>query len=251
MWLSLDGPPSRWLATHGKPAAACGRRGLPSYEPEDGEDGLVVFDLLICNHDSVGQVRMLPRSYGVACVVAPDGPVALHHDPDAQWTYRPILYRLNAFHGIEALGSQQELRMRRDLRDTIIWRGTKYEENAAADVRADAILREHLSPLQRIEYVSEGSFRSRGGKTRNVYRIELGNGFQLVSPAGETIATYCLHPEEHIPYADVALATKLWLEDPDAELEALEGARTTVVGLGGKALPAQRFAERLERELIA
>lgn len=227
---------------------------MPSYEHEDGK-GMLVLDLLVVNYMGDGQIRFFSRSYGEWSVVAPDGPVPMWHDPEALWCYRPIIYRMTMDGYPQAQGSQIELEWRRKLCDMITSIHVEdfdFPDHASADERAREILEEHLSPQQRIELRALSKFRVRGGKTKNVYLVEPGNGFKLVSKlTTKVMVSYCLHPEEHIPFDDVALATKLWLEDEETELEILEGARQYVRSLGETPFSADRFAERLERDLIA
>lgn len=111
-----------------------------------------------------------------------------------------------------------------------------------ANERARAILREHLCPQQQLELEATNAFHVRG--TLNpLYRIELGNGAQIVSPrTRQPFASLCLHPERWIPHADVALATKLAIESGrDREEEMLAGARV-------RWYPGPTPARRLERD---
>lgn len=101
----------------------------------------------------------------------------------------------------------------------------------AARERARAILVEHLTPQQRLDLAATDSFFVRGNVNR-LYRIELGNGFQTVDPeTHEPLVSFCLHPEEWMPHADVALAIKLAIDSgQDGEAEMLSAANPRVVG---------------------
>lgn len=85
-----------------------------------------------------------------------------------------------------------------------------------ADSRADRLLHESLSPKQREELALKGYFEvtvhSKDGDLRT-YRIRrgyAGNVTQVIE--GRPVRSFCIHPKENIPYADVMLAQKLYLE---------------------------------------
>lgn len=216
--------------------------GMPSFEHEDG--GFVVFELEVAQ----GQGRLdtplmlFPRWYGAICLLAPDGPGPVHHMPSQLWCWRPMIYRMNVRGGWTGLGSQEELAWRHGL-DWMqrqvhrVEAGELTREEAVglytmedADNRADALLEEFLTPQQVLEFRLAQGFRVRGAKTGDYYAIEIGNGFAKIDPITlEMVVSYCFHPEEWIPHADVALATKLALEDEELEEEFLEAAREQVV----------------------
>lgn len=222
-------------------------RWMPAYESEDGT--LQVFEMLIVTTFRDGMTMLFPRSYGISCLVSPDDMVPLHHGENAWWTWRPRLFRKMLI-GWQGLGSQTELAWRRGLMDMMI-SGREGYTMGEADDRAAALLQENLSPQQRLELAALGTFRVRGAKTRNVYRIDIGNGFEIVDKAtGEAVVSYCLHTDAWIPHDDVALATKLALEDPDLEVECLENARMTMRPRGRRATWADRRAAVMEREMI-
>lgn len=120
-----------------------------------------------------------------------------------------------------------------------------------ANERADAILREHLSPQQVLDLEASNGFYVRGTVNR-LYRVELGNGLQIVDPRTRTTSvSLCLHPERWIPHADVALATKLAIESgPDGEKEMLAGARKRIVGMHRRPTREDAHAWQLERDLL-
>jgi hypothetical protein len=119
-----------------------------------------------------------------------------------------------------------------------------------ANERADAILREHLCPQQLLDLDATAAFYVRGTLNR-LYRVELGNGAQIVDPETRTtIASLCLHPERWMPHADVALATKLAIESgPEREEEILAGARVRWLSSGRASRPRDRYAWDRERYL--
>lgn len=295
------GPPSRWIARHGRPAECLidwapvhhGGMGWPSYEQDDGK---VVFDLLLCFQPGPGHgpPRLLSRWYGAACMLAPDGQVPVHTgatgrlaligeyqgepaiyelDVPRETTHRwrPMVYQ-RGLEGWCALGSQGELAWRDGLKKATLLRwlednahrperleqiaerfGTveDIESMLTANDRAEALLRECLSPQQRIELTAAERFRVRGGETGRIYGVELGNGFTgLTADTCEPTASYCLHPEYWMPDADVALATKLALEDRELELETVAGAKETRRRILGQPDRAARRACEMEKELI-
>lgn len=103
---------SRVIARGGKPASCVPYDGLPAYESETG--ALLVMECLLCftGHAAASRFPMLlPRSYGIVSLRAPSGLTALHDDPDAIWSWRPLLYQLK-FYETQRYGSQQELEWR-------------------------------------------------------------------------------------------------------------------------------------------
>lgn len=236
---------------------------MPSYEHEDGQ--LVVYDLLCAQATANGGMMLFSRWYGAAALLSPDDMVPLHHHPGARWEWRPVVYN-RSLHGYwQGLGSQMELGWRFGLMEMQFaihsveageldedFNPDEHFSMAEADKRADALLRENLSPLQVTELATVGKFRVRGAATRNLYRIDPGDGFELLDPVtNEVVRSYCLHPEGWMPHADVALATKLALEDEELEVETLEGARGRDWERA-KRRPfwEERTAVEFERELI-
>lgn len=251
--IEYAGPPERWIVKHGRPAACLGRHGMPSYEHEDG--GLLVFDLLLAQAGFNGGVKLFSRWYGSACVISPDDMVPLHHSPEALWEWRPLVYRRSMYGCWEELGSQAELAWRFGLMEVMhaVHAGaevTMFE----ADEKAEKLLAECLSGFQQLELAATDKFRVRGGSTGRMYKIELGDGFDRVDPVTDRIvASYCLHPEYWMPTADVALATKLQLEDPELEEETVAGARagySLEVDWSVLAQRDDRVAAKLEEALI-
>jgi len=292
----------RDVARDGLAARAAPYAGMPAYESDHGVV-LVMENLVVFPGTSSHPAMALPLSYQMAVARTQGGGLtALHDDPDAVWSWRPILYTLGTF-GTQRLGSQQELEYRRGLWDVNVWRadsgdalgeflvrqvnelkrrygrvppinsaqgaGRRLRKNARkrlyrdyvafadaqrpdllpyveANDRASLILREHLAPQQRIE-LAGGGFYVRGTINR-LYRVELGNGFQIVDPVTHVpTVSLCLHPDDWMPYADVALATKLAIDaGAETEAELLEAARPRVLPSTGTPYDRERAAYRLE-----
>lgn len=259
---------------------------MPSYEQQDGS-GLVVYDLLLSwPGTGITPPLFISRWYNSACILAPEGPVPLHHevhqktlalfDPiderggagclreitwseGAKYQWRPIVYRLN-LQGIGALGSQAELAWRRGLSDATQAHFADDQVEGfevlsrleRADEKAERLLREHLNPQQLLELAADDKFRLYGARTGNLYEIELGDGFDLLDKvSSDTVASYCLHTEYWMPAADIALATKLALEDPELEIECLENARSGGIWRTRRRTSQDWKAYRLERELLS
>lgn len=276
-WIVRGGHPARCL---GDPRGPVG--GLPSYEHEDGE--IVVFEFAVVQRlGSNGCHMLFPRNYGIDSILSQDSMVPLHHTPPdvqisnemvlmpddalatlwlvhgenegAKWEWRPCLYRTGFFGYWQGLGSQTELGWRFGLME--VQHNTHTGSNItmqAADEKAEALLDEHLSPYQRLEWrtSNRGQFRVRGAATGNLYEVNVGDGFYLLDKTtGERLRSYCFHPEEWLPAADVALSTKFALEDEELEIEALENARSYERDEARRATPADYYARDLEKELIA
>lgn len=283
--------PAKWVTRHGAPAACLGdptkpntTGGMASYEADDGR---VVYDLQRVRLQ-LGDMATISRWYDSVCVITQEGFVPLHHSPEAEWCWRPCIYR-RSIHGFWLrMGSQWELEHREraartdaafgllDLPGVPPEGATDYEFLGAldaamvwaaavmarleatdmqkADEKAEELLGEHLNPLQWLEWKAGNNFHVRGAATGNTYEVRVGDGFLLVDPVThETMASYCLHPEHWIPDADVALSIKLGLEDPTMEPELLEAAKGRTMGLGSKhehRTKELRYAADAERALL-
>jgi len=275
----------RQVARHGRPAACLPYDGMPAYESDTG--ALAVLENTVVFEGSAAGGSwplVLPVSYGMAALRSREL-TALHDDPDAMWSWRPVLYSLRMTH-TQAMGSQGELEYRQglfeaqlataDLQDradafvveqvlglrrrygrippltrSSPGAGFRLPKNArkrmyreyerrvgelnaapselpfvAARERADRLLREHLTPQQRLDLAAEKAFHVRG-RINRLYRVRLGDGFCAVDPVTRrTVVSFCLHPEAWIPDADVALATKLAIDaGEESEKALLEAAR--------------------------
>lgn len=259
--IEYGGGPADWVTRHGAPARCLGnpRRhgGMPSFEHEDG--GFVVFDLLVCALAVNGQMMAITCAYGALSIVYPEGLTPAVRAGRAE--YRPMIYRRHALHWWQRLGSQMELAWRYGLGQMQIAmhsveEGEEFDPEvdftmAKADERADALLTDHLTPLQRLEHAATSEFRVRGGKTDNLYKIEDANGFaQIDEVTGDTLVSYCLHPDYWMPNADVALATKFQLEDPEMEIETVENARDTPYRRETIPTWEEVAASKIEKELM-
>ena len=97
---------------------------------------------------------------------------------------------------------------------------------------ARRLLAEHLTPEQLWEMGFRCGFTVIGGKTGLRYLIRKGrvSNVHILNKHGQTIATMCFvpslqdYPRQELPEADVMLAQKIALEDPDLESEALRVA---------------------------
>lgn len=240
---------------------------------------MLVFDFIVCKVGPDAQIRFFPHSYFVIAQAVPDGLVPLYIIRDEHGQYqageqkwRPQIYRVTWDGGFETAGSQHELEWRYGLfemsrmlrehrelreRDPNGWlRDEGVSDDwpiTAAYVRAEATLRENLTTYQQVDLAVTGGtqFRCVGGLTGNLYSIELGNGFKLLHrKSGQPMVSYCYHPEEWLPYPDVALATKLLLEDPEREEEVLKAGRSRVISLGSVDGDLARHVYELERDLL-
>lgn len=244
--------PSKWMCHGGKPAAVVPFDGMPSYESDHGT--LLVFDLLVVNFTRMGECHMLSRWYGAAALVAPGGLVPLHTKRGGVWSWRPRIY-YKSLSGWTHMGSQQELSWRHGLSLIQHIRFGHLDMESfdmdEADARAAKILRENLTPMQRLELAARGAFRVRGGKTRNMYHIEPGNGFTMIDPAtAEPVLSYCLHPDDWVPHDDVALGLKFALEDPELEEDCLTRGRSTFRGRARRPTRMDFYVRDMEKELI-
>lgn len=218
-------PAEDYISKGGRPAQALEYDGMPSFETENG--GLVIFQTLLCmrSHPLHGSY-LFPKNYTNVCAEFPDGFNALFPGGKRQW--RPLIYQ-QEYSGplMFRFGSQMELR----------WREGIYQVRAEeayrtpvtvfdAEDKAMDLLLEFLSPQQRLELASQKTkFRVRGAATKNLYEVELDNGFAILDKnTCEVVVSYCLHTEHWLPAADQALTIKLALEDPELEIECLENA---------------------------
>jgi hypothetical protein len=118
--------------------------------------------------------------------------------------------------------------------------------------RAGRLLLDCLSWQQRLDLLAGESFYCRGEINR-LYEVVLGEGFYVVDPATrQRLVSFCLHPEEWLPHADVALATKLGIEaGRDTEEELLAAANPTTMRGRTRPTEGEAAALRLERRYLA
>lgn len=276
---------ARDVSRHGRPAESVPHDGMPAYESESGT--LFVMECLVVHSQAADKPPIvLPASYGMVALRAPSGLAALHDAVDAVWSWRPMLYTL-FIEWTGKHGSQQELEWRiglhearldrSELNDSLMewlltcakaktphaeyeaeaeriidaWMGRPEMPFIQANQKAERILAEHLSPLQRIDLAADGHFYVRG-TINKLYAIEPGNGAMIVDPlTHEPLVSLCLHTDDWIPHADVALATKLAIESGrEGEEEMLAGANPRVLRPTRRATSLHRRAWAMERELL-
>jgi hypothetical protein len=259
--IEYGGGPADWVTRHGAPARCLGNLrghgGMPSFEDDEGN--FVVFDFVVAAVAVDGTMMAISKVYGGISIIYPEGLAPAVRAGKAM--YRPLIYRRHALYWWQRLGSQMELAWRYGLGAMLTaMQGIEDGEDfdpakdftmAKADERADHILSEFLTPLQKIELRANAKFRVIGGKTGNLYMIEEANGFaQVDEVTGDTLTSYCLHPDYWMPNADVALATKFHLEDEDMELETIKNARATPYPREKIPTWEEVAASKIEKELM-
>jgi hypothetical protein len=99
----------------------------------------------------------------------------------------------------------------------------RLEQERAARVkaekeRAEALLREHLTPEQQKQLDEEDHFevQAASGKLYRINRGRQGNVFSLDARRRQ-VASHCIHPSDDCPDADTMLAQLCWLKWNEAE----------------------------------
>ena len=97
----------------------------------------------------------------------------------------------------------------------------EHDRLAAARVQATELLESILNEVQR-QSIKEEDWFLVIGKSGNIYRLRRGRvgNIDLVSPKGEVLKSFCVHPGVHVPNADDLVAQKLHLESDDKHLIA-------------------------------
>jgi hypothetical protein len=92
--------------------------------------------------------------------------------------------------------------------------GRLTSQHSKPEQKADALLKEWLSPAQRSTLHKYGFFEVRGSHTGKCYRIRRGRNMNIYEVGtGQTqVAIWCFGPVGHLPLGDVMLAQKLALE---------------------------------------
>jgi hypothetical protein len=92
--------------------------------------------------------------------------------------------------------------------------GRLTSQRSIPEQKADALLKEWLSPEQRSTLHKYGFFEVRGSHTGKCYRIRRGRNMNIYEvDTGQTqVAIWCFGPVGHLPLGDVMLAQKLALE---------------------------------------
>jgi hypothetical protein len=101
-----------------------------------------------------------------------------------------------------------------------------------AERRAITLLKQWLSPEQRIQYEQNSCFEVAGSHTGKRYRIRSGRQVNIdeLNAHGTRVAVLCFLPEGPLPVGDVMLAQKIALEND--EPTALRAAIRTLDGPG-------------------
>jgi hypothetical protein len=118
--------------------------------------------------------------------------------------------------------------------------------------RADAYLRDALSPQQRLDLAADDCFYV-PGELNKLYSVRLGNGAGVVDPETRVeLVSICYHPDAWMPHADVALATKLLIESGrEGEEILLSEGQTRVVAKPRPATKLERELWKREQEIAA
>jgi hypothetical protein len=86
-----------------------------------------------------------------------------------------------------------------------------------AELKGHRLLEEWLSPEQRAQYKSSGSFEVTGSDSGTRYRIWCGRQMNIeeLDSEGQPAYIWCFLPEGRLPCGDVMLAQKLALENDE------------------------------------
>ena len=86
-----------------------------------------------------------------------------------------------------------------------------------AKQRADILLKQWLSPVQRMQYERDGNFEVQGSHSGKRYRIRSERQMNIdeLDDYGRRVAVWCFGPERYLPIGDVLLAQKLALENDE------------------------------------
>ena len=112
-----------------------------------------------------------------------------------------------------------------------VWVATaksRFRSRRNANKRAAQLLREVLTPEQRVQYDRKGYFDVIGGASGKRYRIRNGSQMNVeeLSATGSRVRVLCFVPRGGLPMGDVHLAQKL-------ALELMEGETLKVARSGG------------------
>jgi hypothetical protein len=116
-------------------------------------------------------------------------------------------------------------------------------QRSKPEQRADALLKEWLSPEQRVTLQTYGYFEVRGSHTGQRYRIRRSQHMNIaeLDQDGVQVALCCFGPVGNLPLGDVMLAQKLALETDEPAALAVANhfrprggqGRGTVAGVSG------------------
>ena len=100
--------------------------------------------------------------------------------------------------------------------------GARHRARAArrqrtAKQRADILLKQWLSPMQRMQYENHGHFEVLGSHSGKRYRIRSERQMNIdeLDDYGRRAVVWCFGPERYLPIGDVLLAQKLALENDE------------------------------------
>jgi hypothetical protein len=105
----------------------------------------------------------------------------------------------------------------------------RIKERKEAEDRARVLLLATLDAEQAKMFVAERSFvvHSQDRKRRYLVKYGVQGNVELLNDAGQSVAKFCIHPEESVPTPDVMLAQKLLLEADEQQF--LKIANKTVL----------------------
>lgn len=146
--------------------------------------------------------------------------------------------------GLGSMGANQQLYNQQAARAVtpdeyaaILARDTERQAQLAAEAerrkqateRARQLLVAMLDREQQEEFAKNRSFIVHTKDRQRRYQVTYGTAGNvlLLNPAGQTIAKFCIHPEEEVPTPDVMLAQKLLLETDEQQF--LKIANKTVI----------------------
>jgi len=86
-----------------------------------------------------------------------------------------------------------------------------------AKQRADILLKQWLSPVQRMQYERDANFEVRGSHSGKRYRIRSERQMNIdeLDDYGRRVAVWCFGPERYLPTGDILLAQKIALENDE------------------------------------
>lgn len=86
-----------------------------------------------------------------------------------------------------------------------------------AKQRADILLKQWLSPVQRMQYERDGHFEVEGSHSGKRYRIRSERQMNIdeLDDYGRRVAVWCFGPERYLPTGDILLAQKIALENDE------------------------------------
>jgi hypothetical protein len=132
---------------------------------------------------------------------------------------------------------------------TLLWgelaRNAIRRSQQDAELKGHRLLEEWLSPQQRAQYQSSGSFEVTGSDSGTRYRIWRARQMNIeeLDSDGKPAAIWCFLPEGRLPCGDVMLAQKLALENDEQAALAVAKQATARAPIEGVA-PASAVNSR-------